>query len=426
MDTELKGFDQDLLLENYTKKNKKIFCQKIFDNIGPDAVKIADDSFVMKTSKVPLYFKNYEAIGIETGSRKYSLFTIEYSTIKVLKNGDISKTHKFYNFKNWLHSTECRYRLDNKFILGRKYSTYDGYDWLARNPYEYEDLHRTASIYMESIRNRTIGVDIFPNMKNTSDFPFHNAKKLISERYEEITSLRGVSVKERDQYIDKGITKRSQLDLERSDANFVNFNKLPLIDRGTEIVFMDFEILTSVYDDFSLFPASNTKNHLFNVGCCRVSGEVVSFVSRSLREEKDMVVAFVNYLNNLQCDSITFVHWTDIEKRIFREKIKEYSDHVLLEKEIFWFDLHDYFVKSDIYIKDCPNYKLKTVSRCLEKYGYIKSKWDNGLFFDGLGAMTGFIKYLDNKDESILEEIVKYNVVDCKVMLEIYEFLSEM
>jgi uncharacterized protein YprB with RNaseH-like and TPR domain len=57
--------------------------------------------------------------------------------------------------------------------------------------------------------------------------------------------------------------------------------------------------------------------------------------------------------------------------------------------------------------------------------GHIESKWDNGLFFDGLGAMTGFIKYLKTGDETILNEIINYNVIDCKVMMEIYDFLQK-
>lgn len=425
-DTELRGFDEELLLENYTKNNKKILCEKIFGRIGDDAIKIAPDAFVMKTRKIDNHFKN--PMNVDTAGDDYSLFTIEYGSLSVLKNGRVSTTHKYYNFKNWLHTLECRYKIDGSFILGRKYSTYDSYDMLAHNPYKFEDLMKQGNEHFNSIRTRTIGVDLFPNMKNTSDFPYHNAKKLISEEYQELTSLKGISAKERDEYVNKGIFKRSQLDyLKRSDKKFVNFNKLPLVEtKDTKLLFIDFEILTNVYDDFASFPKSNNKDHLFNVGCCYFDMDTpLSLVSRNVEDEKDLMISFIDFLNSVDAPSVTFVHWTHIEKRVFEQKMKEYDDIVSLDKEVFWFDLHDYFLKSDIYIENCLNYKLKIVSRCLEKMGHIESKWDNGLFFDGLGAMTGFIKYLKTGDESILNEIINYNVIDCKVMMEIYDFLQK-
>lgn len=418
MDSELKGFDEELLLENYTKSNKKIFCSKIFETLGRDAIKIASDVFVMRTRKLNRHFHNSQSfIG-----NNYSLFTIEYSTIKTLKNGDISQEKKYYNFKNWLHTKECKYPIDNSFVIGRKYKNYNSFNLLARMPYTFETLLEDGNNHLSTIRYRKIGVDIFPNMKNTSDYPYHNAKKIISDEYLELTSVKGISKKDRDRLASIGITSRCQIDLNRSQEDFVNFKSLELPELTDNIIFIDFEILTSVYDDFTTFPESNNKNLLFNVGCVTKELEM-SWVATSFSEEENMFRNFIKYLNDIPGNYITFVHWTNIEHRIFHEKLKEYP-MIELNKEVKWFDLHNYFVKSDIYIKGCLNYKLKNVSRALYEKGYIKSTWGNGLFFDGLGALTSYIKFLRNGDRSILDEIVKYNLVDCRVMLEIYDFVN--
>jgi len=394
-DNELPGFDEQLLLENYTRNNKRIFCSKIFEKIGPDAIKIAPDAFIMKTRNLAKHFKNHQGyVG-----KNYSMFTIEYSSIKILKSGDVTSSNVYYNFKNWLHTKESTKTIDNSFLLGRRYNEYPSFDYLARMPYEFDDVLQQAEKHLKNLPYKKIGVDVLPNMKNTSDFPYHNAKKIISNEYPVIIEP-------------------------RSEEQFVNFNKLPLFDEtDTQVLYIDFEMLTSVYDDFTSFPRSNDKIHLFNIGFCSKNLGEKSFISKDLQDEMRMFTEFIEYLNSLEQDSVTFVHWTKVEKTIFNSKILEYKD-VVLSKKIKWFDLHEYFVKSDVYIKGCPNYKLKIVSRFLENMGAIKTKWDNALFFDGLGAMTGFIKYLRTRDSSILENIVKYNAVDCKVLMEIVDFIK--
>lgn len=418
MDSELKGFDKELLLENYTKNNKKIFCSKIFEKLGRDAIKIASDAFVMKSRKLNRHFYNSQSFDGD----KYSLFTIEYSTIKTLKNGDVSQEKKYYNFKNWMYKNECKYEIDNSFVIGRKYKNYNSFNLLARMPYTFESLLEDGNLHLSTIKNKKIGVDVFPNMKNTSDYPYHNAKKIISDEYFELTSVKGISKKDRDRLVSIGVTSRCQIEIDRSEKNFVNFNNLELPELTENIIFIDFEILTSVYDDFTKFPETNNKNLLFNIGCVTQKWEK-SWIASSFTEEKDMFNNFITYINNIPGESITFVHWTKIEHRIFHEKMKEYP-FVKLNKEVVWFDLHEYFIESDIYIKGCLNYKLKNVSRSLYEKGYIQSTWGNGLFFDGIGAMTAYIKFLGDGDKTILDEIVKYNLVDCRVMLEIFDFVK--
>jgi hypothetical protein len=384
MDHQLIGFDEELLLDNYIKKNKQIFCNNIFEELQDNMIKIDKDAFVMKTKYLYKYFNNHDNFK----GNKYSLFTIEYSSIKTLKSGNISTSHKYYNFKNWLHKIECGFDIDHSFVLGRKYDKHGSFDYLVDMPYSFEELKAEADNHLLNLKYHE------PNMSNTSDFPWHNAKKLIH---------------------------KAQKVPERSNKVIENFNKLELPNSQNNI-FIDFEILTSVFDDFSTFPLPNNKSILFNIGCVSKDSQL-SLMAKNIKEEKGIFKQLIDYLQGLQGE-VTLFHWTGIEKRIFDEKVKEFG--IKPSKEIKWFDLHKYFVQSDIYIKDCENFKLKNVSRCLEKEGLITSKWDNGLFFDGLGAMTGYISYLNKKNEKILDEIAKYNLVDCSVMMEIYEVLVNL
>lgn len=418
-DNLLPGFDEELQLKTYTDKNKKIFVSKIFNYLGTDCIKIGNDCFIMKTKKLKKYFDNYQAYD----GNSYSFFTIEYASLSVLKNGNISQSHKYYNFKNWFLNKQSKYKIDFSFVIGRKYTKHKSFNYLANMPYNFDELLEKAEHHLNTIKYKKLGVDIFPNMKNVSDYPWHNAKKIISKEIMELTSIKGISNKDRDKLVSIGFTKYDQIDIKKHENFFHNFNKLSLIEDSSEILFIDFEILTNVYDDFSSFPIANDKDYIFNIGCTNINQtDDRIFVIRDLKDEKAMIVNFIDFLNSKK--DITLVHWTNIEKRVLTNKIKQYNLSSIITCDVKWFDLHEYFIKSDIYIENCFNYKLKNVSRCLKNKNLIKSEWGIGSFCDGLGAMTGYIKYLDSLDETILEKIIEYNMIDCKVMEEIYKFID--
>jgi hypothetical protein len=289
-------------------------------------------------------------------------------------------------------SKEITKKIDYNFVIGRKYKNYDSFNYLVRNPYTFEELLQEGQEHLKTISEKVIGVDILPNMSNTSDYPYHHAKKLIHKEFKPIVE-------------------------KRSKDFFKNIGNLEL--PTGNLLFIDFELLSSIHDTFETFPKSNTKSVLFNIGCVSQFG-TLSLMASSLADEQRIFKMFVNYIES--CGDVTLVHCTNIEKRIFNEKIKEFG--IQLKTEIKWFDFHEYFKKSDVYIENCENLKLKTVSRCLYEKNYIKSNWCNGQIYDGLGAMTSYIKYLGNGDKSILEFISNYNLVDCQVLYEIFEFVS--
>lgn len=435
-DCNMEGFDENLLLNNYIGKNKILFTKKIADLLGDDfyyvQTSIGKIDILLKSSVVKKYFANNSIVS----GNGYCMFTLEYSTIKLNSTGGLSNTgaQKYYNFKNWMLKTQCikdGYNIDHSFVLGRRYKNckgivHEGFDFLVENKETYDDLLETSIKHLSNIHYYTIGVDIFPNMKVKNDYPWHNAKKLIAGKINEITLISGCSNKNRDEMVSQGISSYKDIvhPMVQNTCDIINTecNTLP---EDENMLFIDFEVLTSVYDDFSTFPKSNDKSYIFNIGLGHIkNGEFMfeSYMAKKISEEFQIVSEFVNFVNMLQGDTVTFVHWTNIEQRLLNSVLKTYN--LVINKKIKWLDLYDYFKKNKVYVKGCYNYKLKFVSRQLYDTGLIQSKWSNS-FADGLGAMTAYIIYISSheKDSKILEEIAYYNMIDCKVLWEIYELL---
>jgi hypothetical protein len=98
-------------------------------------------------------------------------------------------------------------------------------------------------------------------------------------------------------------------------------------------------------------------------------------------------------------------------------------------KDIKLYDLNLLFIDNLIVVKDAFNWSLKEISKAMFKHGFIKTLWDNGECSDGLSAMIMAKKLYDNNknvDNEMLQSIIKYNEIDCKVMYEIINFLKRV
>ncbi len=431
-DSDYVNFDSDLLLDNYVKENKKKFISLIREKIGTDYKEyensIGKADLMIRTNVLCKHFKN----GSMYTGENFSLITIEYCNLNISKKGyicDYPLQQKYYKYKNWMLKKECEknnIKIDYCFIVARRYGSIESYNTLFVNDSEYSSLEQEIRhhFYLLDSNKYVLGKNIFPNMKNKSDFPWHNAKKKISQRLHEITCIKGLNFKKRNEYVEKGVFKYTQLDID------CVVNKIPLHNNGQYIprynnsLYVDFEILTNIYDDFTSFPKANKDIVLFNIGCGyekRQNFAFKSYVAHELSQEKRILNEFISFINSLKGEECTIFHWTHIEKTILTKKIKQYSLNV--NKEIHWYDLYKFFNDNEILVKGCYTYKLKHVARALYKTKLIKSKWDS-TFSDGLGAMTGYIKYLHTKDKKLMNDIAHYNMIDCKVLWEIKNLFS--
>lgn len=413
-------------LSDYIKENKKKFVELIQGRIGKDFAEYECSKgkvdLIIKTNLLHKHFKN----GSEYTGDYYSCITIEYANVKINKKGELCNyppRQKYYKYKNWLLKNECinnNIKVDYSFVVGRRYDSIQSYDTLFENDTDYTELHAEIQKHYKTLEEDKyiIGKNLFPNMKNKQDYPWHSAKLKIAKRIEEITCLKGIGPKKRDLLVEEGIVNYSSL---------VEQVKEPLVYDNCSItpeqnsLFVDFEVLSNVYDDFSKFPEANTEITLFNIGCGyekRSKFHFKSYVAHKIEEEKSILEKFLEFVDSLDGDTVTIHHWTHVEKTIFNKKIEQYG--LTPEKEIKWFDLHKFFNSNKITVKDCYTYKLKDVAKSLYANKVIKSKWD-GALGDGLQAMVGYIKYatVQPKNKKIIKDIAHYNMIDCKVLWEI-------
>jgi hypothetical protein len=108
--------------------------------------------------------------------------------------------------------------------------------------------------------------------------------------------------------------------------------------------------------------------------------------------------------------------------------------------DVAWIDLLDVFKQEQITIKGAFNYSLKTIAKAMHEHGMIDTKWDeiaptadDTTIVNGLSAMVHAVECskqaveqkIDMCELPIMQKIIAYNEVDCKVMMEILRYLRE-
>jgi hypothetical protein len=152
------------------------------------------------------------------------------------------------------------------------------------------------------------------------------------------------------------------------------------------------------------------------------------------KSEEDLLYKFIDYIFSIKSarisiknfiDNLRLIHWSYIEKILFKQKLETYK---IPNKFINnWFDLLQIFKnpKNPILIKDCFNFKLKSVCNKLNEKKIINIIWDD--LDDGL--LSSFIAKNIYLSASIkipsdnMNKIIKYNSIDCKALYELLNFI---
>ena len=136
------------------------------------------------------------------------------------------------------------------------------------------------------------------------------------------------------------------------------------------------------------------------------------------------------FLNNYcKKGRLKLFHWGNAERTIFNT-INNRHNNIWNEwsKNVIWIDMCKEFIQEPITIKGALKYNLKEIANAMNKHNFIKSTWDSSGPSGGLEAMLDAIKYYrsaeDNTESSqLIESIIKYNEIDCKVLWEIVSYL---
>ena len=80
------------------------------------------------------------------------------------------------------------------------------------------------------------------------------------------------------------------------------------------------------------------------------------------------------------------------------------------------------YISEPIVVKGSFNFQLKNIAKAFKSHGLIDTTWDLSDIADGFDAMFHAIEHYTINGNK-MENITKYNEIDCKVIYEIVNLL---
>lgn len=311
---------------------------------------------------------------------------------------------------------------------------------------------------------------LYPNMCNRYDYPYHKIKKDFAKDIDEISLVWKCGPKQRKIAHEKGIyswkdprctpealgingvyTKKImgrilEANHSRSQNIFPKYISNNFGDwknnNGLEF-FVDFEMTCSVFTEFDDLPYADGESLIFMIGVGYIDrgGKWVfkDFTLERLDRAGELQIcnSFISYMEEIKTkynllEEPPLYHWSHAEPISWNQAAVRHDPISVQWGNLNWIDLLKVFQSEPIGIKGCLNYGLKDVAKTFYKYGYIHTIWDeNGDCVDGADAAIGAYKVdketrkknLPFNQDPLAKDIIKYNEIDCKVLMEIIEYL---
>jgi hypothetical protein len=221
--------------------------------------------------------------------------------------------------------------------------------------------------------------------------------------------------------------------------------------------FVDFETVSNIEDDFNKFPKQGGQELVFMIGCgyeknSEFKIKVFTAKNLSVKEEARIMTKWFDYMDQVKAEidpkgpSPKIFHWSPAEltfmgvaqnnfegdEKKALEKIYKGQRRKMIKnwKDLPWFDFLKVMKDEPIVVKDAFGFGLKAIATNLEKHSLTTTKWEDGPT-DGLGAMVGAWycdrtrKGKDMIDTKIMQGIKKYNIIDCKAMWDLINYLRK-
>ena len=422
-------------------------------------LQLCSDGFkILNTDRYPAYKGQLAIYNLALGKIQEYVSNTAYILGKSYKFEFQSK--KYFSTKSFSRMGHILFDdFDNKYIELTK----NAIDW-------YIDMLSNGSKWNLVTSYRS---ELCPNMCNNNDAPYTNIKHELAKKKSELTSIWKVGVKNREiafnnkiyNWNDKqctseklGITKNTAIIVD----NILNINRNTMQLYSPEKVkselynwrdetnyfdfYIDFETINDVFykEDININD-NNNESYIFMVGVGYTDNnknwvfKEFHLNKLNLKEELKMMLAFKNYVSNIfeknkkhSTSKMRFFHWSQAECS-FLEKFNNKNNNIISTflSNIEFADLYKIFISEPIVIHGAVTFKLKDISNALSSAGLIHSNWKKLNISSGLTAMLDgctYYKYVEknspNKEmKELFQEIIKYNEIDCKVMLEIVNWL---
>ena len=209
--------------------------------------------------------------------------------------------------------------------------------------------------------------------------------------------------------------------------------------------YVDFEFCSDLNDNFKGLPERGGQPLIFMIGCGHLEdGEwrFRSFVAGLMSEEEELriILEWVEHMSavrdRLDSGNVQprIMHWSHAEvtaiENAYNSARNRHGEHAGWP-QLGWYDfLQNVMRKEPIVVRGAMGFGLKAVANAMRANGLIETGWEDSQV-DGLGAMVGAWRCdalaRDNgvpmSEIDLMDEITRYNEVDCRVMMEIVRYL---
>jgi hypothetical protein len=419
---------------------------------------------------------------------KHSMLHFSHDKIHLLNINSVPAYKGQLLIYNTILGTIQGYKPDCSYILGKKwlnsdndhiinlgtinYSNYDK-DYIVKvnNAIEWITNMRQNGHTWKLLPKPSVS-ELYPNMKNNKDYPYNKLKIDLSKKIKEITCLWNCGIKKRKiahsnkiynwnnkrcKSINMGFNKTNTSDtldnilkLNQKKKTYIRLDDLLKTDEwrthgsNTMEIYIDFETINNNIGQVTEDVEAN--DFIFMIGIGWEENKQWVFKTFILEEmtnmsEYIMIKEMWDYITlkktELNYTRSCFIHWTNAEVSFYNKFLQKHNTRTLEHDNICninqcnFYDLHNLFLKNNIIVKGALDFKLKSIAGGMYSNRLIKSSWDKkNPCMNGLDAMFfAYNMYKLNTKINIfdktIQNIVKYNEIDCKVMWEIYKYLCQ-
>ena len=446
------------------------------------------------------------APGIGNMSQHYCVVDIKFTALHLTGSGTLTNVGSApaYKVQVFLYNAALGriqgFTPSNGFVIGRSWQVRKGRQMIrgtscierlgiipmdttvGRNMH-IDDAARDAVDWVRKVRNEggnwsvhpTPSVpELYPNMGNSQDSPWHQAKGEIAKELQELTLLWNVGIAARSYAHAQGVTKWTDPKLSSEVVGMTPGKKFETLDQilqvnrdqGSLIVsprtiesardqwlpekplefYVDFESVSDLNDDFSKMPERAGTPMIFMIGCGHMErGEWVfrQFTASLLTpsEERRILEEWFAHMATVK-DAIDpegplplIFHWSPAERMSLAAEYNSVaSRHPDIEwPELAWFDFYTEVMTAEpVVVKGAMDFGLKSIAKAFKSHGFVDTLWKEGPA-DGLGAMVGAFWCHESAsqgsgsmlDNELMHQIGDYNEVDCLVMMEAINYLRQ-
>ena len=514
--TTIASSEQARMQEKYdatitAMKNGTVFIhQAILRNEKNKTYGAADllirSDFINRVFKEPVLSSTDTNIGCKFSDNwHYVVIDIKHTTLMLRADGiNLLNTGSMCQHKGQLYIyNEClsemqSYNPNKTYLLGRKWhytcrkEKFSGDGWfdrLGHIDYECEDSDIPVKIccalrWIKRLRSEGSRwqlcppsiPELYPNMGNDCDAPWHSVKKVIADAIGEITSLWYCGVQNRNNALAHGVTSWRQKECTRSilgcrgdkiphivDA-IIDINRSALTNLNapafkpqyikstlpkTKVnIFLDFETTNNITGDIdSSISNTMSQSYLYMIGIgwntsldptwnykCLVTNVIDNTNEKEIFLQ--MHDTFLELMEKYEAyQDITVYHWSHAERTFYNAAYEKYKSDMKDYDQLLqwdWFDLCEFCRNECIVIRGAFDFSLKSMAKAMYNLGFIKTCWDSDGFTDGLNAMIKAVECSDYAKQNnvsmcellIVKKIIEYNEVDCRTMMEILAFIN--